>query len=217
MIFFLWTLSLPLLCASLLLEVFMTKKMREDLNRCLAIVENSEIIPGVIIEALVIAEDHRSDFHPGIDPIAIGRMFLARLNKNQPHGGASTIEQQYVRVVTGRYERTMFRKFREQMLAIMISRRASKTSIASAYLAIAFYGTEFVGIIGLKALFGGNLKNVSFQQALQMVVYLKYPRPRNPTEEWNDKISRRTGVILSRLESGCYYSSKQNLSSSSDL
>ncbi|WP_280552556.1 biosynthetic peptidoglycan transglycosylase [Halomonas sp. 25-S5] len=195
----------------------MTKKMREDLDSCLSVVENSEIIPGVIIEALVIAEDHRSNFHPGVDPIAIGRMFLARIKKNQPRGGASTIEQQFARVVTGRYERTMFRKFREQMLAIMISRRASKASIASAYLAIAFYGTEFVGISGLRAHFGEDLKNVSFQQALQVVVYLKYPRPRIPTEEWNNKISRRTGVILSRLESGCYHSLNPKLASWHDL
>ncbi|WP_280570945.1 biosynthetic peptidoglycan transglycosylase [Chromohalobacter sp. 296-RDG] len=189
----------------------MTKKMREDLGRCLAVVGNSEIIPDVIIEALVIAEDHRSDFHPGVDPIAMGRMFLARVKKNQPRSGASTIEQQYVRVVTGRYERTMSRKFREQMLAIMISRRASKASISSAYLAIAFYGTDFVGISGLKAHFGEGLKSLSFQQALQIVVYLKYPRPRKPTEEWNNKVSRRAGVILSRLENGGYYSLKSKI------
>lgn len=215
--FFLWTLSLPLLFASLPLEIFMTKKMREDLNRCLAVVENSEIIPGVIIEALVIAEDHRSNFHPGVDPIAIGRMFLARIKKNQPRGGASTIEQQFARVVTGRYERTMFRKFREQMLAIMISRRASKASIASAYLAVAFYGTGFVGISGLRAHFGEGLKSASFQQALQVIVFLKYPKPRNPNEEWNNKIARRMGVILSCLESSCYHSLKQKLTSWHDL
>ena len=98
----------------------------------------------------------------------------------------------------------MSRKFREQMLAIMVSRRASKSSIASAYLANAFYGTEIVGVSGLRDQFGKKLESVTFYQALQIVVYLKYPRPRKPTEEWEDKISTRMDVILSRLESGSY-------------
>ncbi|MCK2184102.1 biosynthetic peptidoglycan transglycosylase [Halomonas getboli] len=183
----------------------------------MAVLESSERIPSSFIKALVIAEDHRSEFHPGVDPIAIIRMLLARVKKNQPRGGASTIEQQYVRVVTSRYEQTVSRKFREQMLAIMISRRASKASIASAYLAIAFYGTGFVGISGLRDCFGEDLESATFYQALQMVVYLKYPRPRNPNEKWDNKISTRLRVISSRLESGCYNSLRPDLVSLRDV
>ena len=208
---FLWTLSFPFLFFSIFLEIFMTKNFREDLDNCLAKINNSEKIPNTLIKALVIAEDHRSNFHPGIDPVAIGRTLLFRIKNKNRGGGASTIEQQFSRVITGRYERTFIRKFREQMLAIMISRRMSKSSIASAYLTVAYYGTGFVGISGLREHFDGDLENISFQQALHVVVFLKYPRPRNPNKAWNRKVARRTDIILRRLESDCYYSTRTKL------
>ncbi len=196
----LWLIAFPHIIASLLLEVLATKKLRTDLGLCLTIAECYRTsIPNTFIKALVLAEDHRNDLHPGIDVIAMIRALWIRATSGQIQG-ASTIEQQYVRIISNRFERTVARKLREQLLALMLVRRADKQTIASAYLSIAHYGTEFIGIDGLKARYGENLSTVSFNQALQMVVQLKCPRPHKPNGKWHSKISARLDVLLSRVE-----------------
>lgn len=190
-----------MMSASLLLEAFTPKGMRLDLDRCLALIQShGNSIPNSFIEALIIAEDHRSSLHPGIDAIALARALWVRVKTGRVHG-ASTIEQQYVRVVSNRYERTILRKLREQIIALMLSRRVDKKTIASAYLSIAFYGSGFIGIEGLKSKFGQDLSKVPFLQILRTVAQLKYPCPRNPSAEWHSKVSARVEALLIRIDS----------------
>ena len=75
--------------------------------------------------------------------------------------GASTIEQQFVRVMSGRYERSVARKLREQALAIAISRRREKKQVAAAYLSVAFYGSARRGVSGLMTQCGPELEAAS--------------------------------------------------------
>ena len=194
---FLWVLSAPPLGVSLLLEVLPAKKLRSDLNRCVALTNRyGESVPQAFIDAVILAEDHRSDLHPGIDVIAMARALWIRVRFGQVQG-ASTIEQQYVRVVTNCHERTIYRKAREQLLALMVARRTQKRRVSSAYLAIAFYGSGSVGLDGLRARFGEDLSRVPFPQALQMVAQLKYPRPRQPNEAWKSKMAARVDALHS--------------------
>lgn len=183
----LWILSLPHIGASLLLEALSPKGIRADLNRCLMLIErHGASVPSVLVEALVLAEDHRSQLHPGVDVIAMIRALWVRATSGRIQG-ASTIEQQCVRVVSNRYERTIVRKLREQLLALMLARRADKQAIASAYLAIAFYGTGSIGIEALRTRFGEDLSKASLREALTVVAQLRYPRPLQPNEVWQKK------------------------------
>lgn len=196
---FLWLLSLPQIAASLLCEILPPKSFRSDLERCLALVNRyGTSVPYTFIEALIIAEDHRNSIHPGIDLIAIIRALWVKIKSGQTQGG-STIEQQYVRIVTCRYERTIFRKMREQLLALMLVRRIDKMKISSAYLALAFYGSRHVGLNGLKTRFGEDLSKVSFHEALHMVAQLKYPRPQRPNNKWRRKMKARLNALNYRI------------------
>lgn len=183
-----------------MLEVLSPKGLLADLDRCLTLVaRHGASVPSVLIEALVLAEDHRSQLHPGVDVIAMIRALWVRATSGQIQG-ASTIEQQYVRVVSNRYERTMVRKLREQLLALMLARRADKQAVASAYLAIAFYGTGSIGIDALRARFGEDLSKVSLREALTVVAQLRHPRPLQPSEAWQSKISARLDLLFNRVE-----------------
>lgn len=206
----LWTLSVPQIGISLLLEVFAPREFLTDLNSCVSLTKQyGKSIPQQFIDALILAEDHRNNLHPGVDMLAMIRVLMIRVWSGHVHG-ASTIEQQYVRVVSNRYERTIRRKAREQLLALMLLRRTQKQEIASAYLAIAFYGSSSIGIVGLKTKFGEDLTKVPFSQALQMVAQLKYPRPINPDEAWKFKISARVNALYS-LGSGTANKSLQRI------
>lgn len=176
---------------SLLLGRFGSASLRSDLESCLELAARfGESVPDAFVDAVFLAEDHRNKFHPGVDFIAISRAVWVRMSLGQVQG-ASTIEQQFVRVVSDRHERTVRRKIREQILALMLVQRASKRHIASAYLAIAFYGPGSIGLNGLQHAFGKDLSKVSFYQALGFVAQLKYPRPIRPTREWSSKLAVR--------------------------
>lgn len=193
----LWVLATPLSLVTLLLERFAFDELRSDLERCLELIGRlGYSVPAAFVDAVILAEDHRNALHPGVDVFAMARAVWVRLRCGQVQG-ASTIEQQFVRVVTNRNERTIRRKIREQVLALMLVRRAPKRQIASAYLAVAFYGSGLVGLHGLWQQFGRNLEQVSFSQALGMMAQLKYPRPQRPNEEWNSKLAARVDALHS--------------------
>ena len=193
--FFLWVLATPLCFVSFVLERFAFGAFRSDLEQCLELTEQLGCsVPAAFVDSLILAEDHRNALHPGVDVVAMTRAVWVRLRFGQEQG-ASTIEQQFVRVVTTRHERTVRRKIREQVLATMLVRRTPKRRIASTYLAVAFYGSGSVGLQGLRQRFGQNLGKVSFPQALGMVAQLKYPRPGRPGKEWNAKLAARVNAL----------------------
>lgn len=172
--------------------------LRYDLRRCLAVVDKfGSAVPNTFVAALVTAEDHRNAFHPGVDPIGIARSFVTRISTGKT-SGASTIEQQFVRSVTGKRQRTIVRKWNEQILAIAVCRHRSKRNIASAYLSTAFYGSEYTGLAGLRKSFGLDLQKANYKDALIFVAQLKYPRPLNPSSSWHRKVDARIEALLAR-------------------
>lgn len=199
LISFIKLLSAPFIFVSYIFEIADWRNFGSDLARCLKAVDEGQPIPGAFILALFAAEDHRSAMHPGIDPIAMGRALVVRLKTGRGQG-ASTIEQQLVRVATGRYERTPRRKLREQILALALSRRRSKSSIAAAYLSSAFYGSHKHGFSALRNICGGDLESVNQETIFRMIARLKYPEPLNPSSNWQIKIERRGDYIARRLD-----------------
>lgn len=191
-------LSLPQIVAALVVPFLKKSSLRVDLNRCVETVDRHKTnVPLVFCDALITAEDHRNRLHPGIDPLGMLRALAVRIRTGDVQG-ASTIEQQFVRTVTGRRERTLSRKIREQLLALALSRRRSKAAIVSAYLSVAFYGTGRVGLEALKDEFGDKITSVKYEQALKFVVQLKYPRPLKQSAAWRAKIDRRIQALKAR-------------------
>ncbi len=191
-------LSAPFILVSRMAEIFDVWNIREDIGRCLRIVDLvGGLVPNSFVGVLVAAEDHRNHLHVGVDPIAIIRAAYS-LVLGRSLQGASTIEQQLVRVVTNRYERTLIRKVHEQALAIAISRRRPKALIASAYLAVAFYGSRYEGLDGLRRACGRELNLASLLSIRGMIARLKYPEPMHPSAAWKDRHRARTEYIATR-------------------
>ena len=171
--------------------------LNDDLQRCLVVVDAAPPIPNRFVVTLVAAEDHRSLIHPGVDPISMLRVLLlwARTGRVQ---GASTIEQQLVRVVLDCYEKTLCRKLREQLIAVALVRKRSKAQISKAYLGKAFYGSGQHGLSALTYACKPNLETTSQNRISYMVARLKYPEPISPTTEWRQKVSNRVRYISVR-------------------
>lgn len=171
---------------------------KEKLERCVRVVDaRSTEIPDLFTPYLIAAEDHRSLFHYGVDHIGIFRALFRRILNGKTQG-ASTIEQQFVRVVTGDYSYSLRRKFKEQVLAILLTKKRSKEKISKAYLAIAYYGHNCDGTKGIENILGSNLQEVSEKQIISIVARLKYPKPLTNIVRWEGKIRRRAVYIKTR-------------------
>lgn len=150
-------------------------------------------------QLLISGEDHRFFRHCGIDPIAICRAIWKGIALDRPEG-ASTIEMQVVRVVSGRFERSLRRKVREMALATLVARVIPKEALPAVYLRIGYFGWRMNGFEGACRRLGVVAGELTEAQTAGLVARLKYPQPRaTRPERWN-QINARAQHLL-RLHS----------------
>lgn len=187
--------TIPLILLGYVCLAFNTFQIKHKLNKCIHLVdERYSEIPDFYIPYLVSAEDHRSELHYGVDQFGMLRAIFKRFFSCQIQG-ASTIEQQFVRVVIDDYSYSLQRKLKEQILAVMLLRKRKKTDIAKSYLAIAYYGHECEGTEGIFSIVGSNLRLVSEEQIISIMARLKYPEPSTNIDGWKIKLSYRVSYI----------------------
>jgi membrane carboxypeptidase/penicillin-binding protein len=146
---------------------------------------------------VLVLEDRRFFVHSGTDYLSILREISRALSLKR-FGGASTIDMQFVRTVTGRRNRSLYRKIREITLARLIQYRYSKARILRGYINCAFFGSHLIG--GDKAavtVFGKHPDELSLEESAFIAAMLVYPRPLKPSPEWRRKVERRANYGVS--------------------
>jgi membrane carboxypeptidase/penicillin-binding protein PbpC len=145
-------------------------------------------------ERLVITlEDRRFFRHSGVDLKGVAREFSRILILRKPRG-ASTIDMQFVRTATGRYERSVRRKLREILLSCLMQFRYPKIVILRSYLQIAYFGT---GLRGAQSATPQCADEISGMPAALLAAHLVYPRPAQESKTWEKKLLRRANYIYS--------------------
>ncbi len=107
-----------------------------------------EDIPDSFKKAVIAVEDKNFYSHHGVDPAGILRALIADIKAGEVVAGGSTITQQVARnllLPEVRFERTLKRKLREAVLALLIEVRYSKDEILQLYLNSTFYGRQSFG------------------------------------------------------------------------
>ena len=155
--------------------------------------------PLVVQKLLISGEDHRHARHLGIDPIAICRAIWRRLTLVSREG-ASTIEQQLVRTITGNYKRTIRRKFKEIVLALLVDFYFDKSILPPIYLSIAYYGWRMNGYAQACRRLDLNPTSITRDEAASLVSRLKYPEPRIAPPTRLQQIRRRKEHLLELYE-----------------
>ena len=161
-------------------------------------IEKMEISPN-LVALLVAAEDHRYGKHPGVDLISMCRATWKSLFCGKREGG-STIAMQLVRVLTGRFERTIGRKLVEIYLAIRLTRNVDAHDIPRLYLAIAYYGWQMNGLKQASKRLNFNPSNLAQREAASIIARLKYPEPKQVNEKRCIQISERAKHIIDRAD-----------------
>jgi len=153
-----------------------------------------------LVAFLVVGEDHRYYKHIGFDVIGICRAIYRDVFKGKREG-ASTIEQQLVRVLTEDYRFSFQRKVKEIYLATKLKRFADKYTLAAAYLDIANYGTDLSGLTSVLDRLGVSLQQeIDDEICAEVVARLKYPEPRRYNAHRMEQIQLRKKHILRLYE-----------------
>jgi membrane peptidoglycan carboxypeptidase len=150
---------------------------------------------------LISGEDRRHGQHCGFDWRAILRAALRGVICGTREG-ASTIEQQIVRVVTGRFERTFRRKVREILLASLVAAHFPKRFTPAVYLSIGYYGWRMNNFSqASRRLHFRPSAELSITEAASLVARLKYPEPRIASNRRRRQIGNRIEHLrrLSRI------------------
>lgn len=160
-----------------------------------ALDSQSSYLPSLHAQCLLIsAEDHRHVKHPGYDWIAICRAIWRRLSGTAKEG-ASTIEQQIVRVLTGRFEPTLRRKISEVLLASLFAQHIPKRQHPALYLWLGYYGWRMNGYLQACRRLGFDPRSLSLEEAAEIVARLKYPEPQIASARRARQIAVRVGHL----------------------
>jgi membrane peptidoglycan carboxypeptidase len=102
-------------------------------------------VPAYFAKALVATEDKRFYSDPGVDPLAIGRVVLAKMTGRQDQGG-STIAQQLAKMLYTQGRSGVKVELEQVTLAIKLTMTYSKAQILQMYSEVAYYGHGYYGL-----------------------------------------------------------------------
>jgi penicillin-binding protein 1B len=160
-------------------------------------------IPPQIIETVLTIEDRRFYTHFGIDPVAVGRALWTNLTKGGVVQGGSTITQQLAKNLFYSPQRTMGRKFKEALAALVLEVKYTKQNILESYLNEIYLGQAgFVSIYGVSEAahryFGKALQELTVEEAAMIAGLIKGPNSYAPTKH-PELAKQRRDVVLRRL------------------
>ncbi|MEW6195987.1 MAG: biosynthetic peptidoglycan transglycosylase [Bacteroidota bacterium] len=145
---------------------------------------------------LIIAEDKRFWKHEGVDWLSIIRAMRNNIFYKKMEG-ASTIQQQLVRIITADYRYSYRRKIKEILIASTLNSFFTKENILKYYLFLAYYGWRSNGLLNHTDLLKINIYKASEEEIASIIARLKYPITKNLVKSIEDKHKIRTKFILS--------------------
>jgi penicillin-binding protein 1C len=103
-------------------------------------------VPQKYEKCVLLFEDRYFYFHPGINPVSIGRSLFRNISERKIVSGGSTITMQVCRLARGEKERTVKNKIIEMIWALNLELRFSKKTILKLYASHAPFGGNVVGL-----------------------------------------------------------------------
>lgn len=158
-------------------------------------------MPETIKEAVVAAENRSFWTDRGIDPKGILRAAFSNAQGNSTQG-ASTITQQYVKILYLTQDRTLTRKVKEAVLSLKIQNQYSKEDILEGYLNTIYFGRGAYGIqAASQAYFEKDAKDLSLRESAVLAAVLNNPYALDPAngKEARQDLSERYQYVLSSM------------------
>jgi len=170
-------------------------------------------LPEPVVKAVLAAEDSGFYLHPGVSPSGIARALWVDLKGGELEQGGSTITQQLVKNVYLSNRRTLTRKAKEAMIAMVLEVRYSKKAILQAYLNEIYLGQSGpANLIGLgaasRAFFDKDAAELSLPEAATLAGMIQAPSDTSPLDH-PDKARERRDWVLKRMSELRWISKEQ--------
>jgi penicillin-binding protein 1B len=162
-------------------------------------------LPDHVIYAVLAAEDRRFLTHLGVSPEGIARAAVVNAQEGGVEQGGSTITQQLVKNIWLSHERSLIRKGREAVLALLVDLGHSKRDILQAYLNQIYLGTgdglNYHGVgAAARHVFGKDVRDLSVSEAAILAGMIRSPGNNSPIAHPEAAAERREHVLATMLE-----------------
>ena len=160
-------------------------------------------MPDDLQNAVVAAENRSFWSDNGIDPRGILRAAFSNAKGNATQG-ASTITQQYVKILYLSQERSYERKMKEAVLSLKLQRTKSKSEILEGYLNTIYFGRGAYGVqAAAEAYFGVDAKDLNLRQSAVLASVLNNPSFFDPANgpDSQEALKERYDYVLDGMAS----------------
>ena len=159
-----------------------------------------ENLPKNLVNAVIVTEDKRFFFHPGIDIKGIVRAAIVNLKSGRIVQGGSTITQQLAKNLFLTPERSFTRKLHELILSFWLELRFTKQQLLSIYLNRVYLGSGTYGVqAASEKYFNKKVEELNLYECALIASLLKAPSRYNPIA--NEELSReRTYKVLENMK-----------------
>ncbi len=166
-----------------------------------------EEVPDSLIKAVLAAEDASFFEHQGLSIRGILRATWVNLRGLELQQGGSTLTQQLVKNVFLTHERTVARKLREAILAVLVDLRYEKDEILAAYLNEIYWGSaNTVNLIGVGsaawAYFGKHPAELDLCESAVLAAIIRSPGSYSFKSAPERTVDRRNWVLGRMRELG---------------
>ena len=164
-----------------------------------------EKIPDLFVNTLLLMEDRNFYHHQGVAPFAILRAFIANFKAGRTVQGGSTLTQQLAKNLFLTRERSLWRKFQEAYIAILMDHKYSKDKILEAYfneVYLAQNGATGIYGVGLASdfYFSRPIDELRIEQIALLVAIIKGPSYYKPRRNPERALARRDLVLRLMVE-----------------
>ena len=171
-------------------------------DRVLVALEN---MPTLLLDTLLLIEDRDFYHHQGLSPLGILRALYNNIIAGRTVQGGSTLTQQLVKNMFLTRERTLIRKVKEAIMALIIEVRYSKDQLLEAYINEVYLGQHYAnGIYGFGLAstfyFGKPVEELSSGQMALLVAQVKGPSYYDPWKHPVRAIQRRDLILRLMFE-----------------
>ena len=149
--------------------------------------------------AVVAVEDRRFYYHPGIDPIGLGRAVVRDVRGGARMEGGSTLTQQLARTIFLSNVKTFARKIKEGGIALLIEAQLSKKQILEFYLNRVYLSAGVYGVETMSQhLFRKTAAAVTLPEAAFIAGLIRAPSALSPWSNYEGALER-SHVVLSQM------------------
>jgi penicillin-binding protein 1C len=153
-------------------------------------------VPQKFIDCITTFEDKRFFYHPGVDPIAIGRAIIKNIKNKGVVQGGSTINMQVIRLSKGDNKRSIWNKLKESILAIRLQFSYSKKGVLALYAANAPFGSNVVGLDAAAwRYFGRSAFKLSWGEMAALAVLPNAPALVHPGKNRATLLRKRNALL----------------------